>query len=81
MQTNQSTGQRDLLRTPLTPYERGFLQGIDLGYRCGIQGSIIAVLSHRFSKLPFGICRGLFGVCDTQKLNRLLEAALTVDSP
>lgn len=81
MSTNPSTEQGAMQRTQLYPFESGFMQGIQIGLTCGIQKSILKILSYRFSKLPFGIGRVIFGVSDVDKLEQLLEVALTVDSP
>lgn len=54
---------------------------IEQGRQEGLQESILKILSHRFLELPSEIGSRILVLKDTEKLERLLGAALEVDSP
>ena len=69
--------------------EQGRLQGVQEGRQLGaqegrqegMQASILKILSHRFPAFPAEIHNRILALTDTNRLERLLEATLDVDSP
>ena len=68
----------EMITNPLI--ERGRQQGEEIGFRRGLQRSIVRLLSHRFHQIPEDLQKKISSLIDVQKLQNLLDASIDVDS-
>ena len=61
--------------------QQGLQQGRHEGLQQGLQESIFKIVAHRFPHVSAELRPRIWALNETPKLERLLEAALAVDSP